>query len=219
MRLRTSLVLIARSTLTVASRCTVAVALTIVLAACAATKYYGGVDTYRGAAAPAPLPHQDRIAVTLNTSEANPLFASEVKAKIESLLRAAGYRIASIDSADFVLLNAYGIGAPQTVSTGGVVIPLRNMIVYTPTSSTAYFRWLLLAVAPVASLRAAAATGAAVEWSWVGAVTSSGSSGDLRLVIDPLLVAAFEHFPTSTGRQVEFTLSERDARIKLLRAR
>ena len=112
--------------------------------ACATTRFQGGVDAYRGTGVGVPAPSMHRIAVAVNTSEANTLFAMEVKHKLESLLRMQGYRVSSVDSADFVLLNAFGIGSPQTVSTGGVVLPLRNMIVYTPTSATTYFRWLLL---------------------------------------------------------------------------
>jgi len=37
---------------------------------------------------------------------------------------------------------------------------------------------------------------------WIGEVKSRGSSSDLRKVIDYLIVGAFEHFGTDTGKQI-----------------
>lgn len=48
---------------------------------------------------------------------------------------------------------------------------------------------------------------------WKTTVTSTGSSGDLRLVFPVLVGAAKEYFGTNTGKRVQLTLFENDKRV------
>ena len=191
-------------------------AVQIAAAGCATpTKYTVEINGYTGRGANALRP-ATRIAVVPNTYSANPLLAAEVKAKIERLLQSRGFSPSSVDSADLVLLNVFGIGTPQEIATGAVALPLGNMIAYVPTSTISYFRWLMIGVAPAAQYGVAGLEFKDVDWSWVAEVTSSGSSGDLRTVIDYMLVAAFESFGYSTGRRVQVTLPRNDPRVRVL---
>lgn len=179
---------------------------------CATTRYSVDVNGYAGSGADALRPGS-RVAVVPNRFEANPLLAAEIKAKLERLLITRGYRITSTDSADLVLLNVFGIGTPQEIATGAVAMPIGNMIAYVPTSSVLYFRWLMVAVAPASHYGVAGQSFDDVEWSWVAEVTSSGSSGDLRSVIDYMLIAAFQYFGNSTGRRIRINVPGNDNRL------
>jgi hypothetical protein len=185
---------------------------------CASTRYSIDVNGYTGSGADA-LRSGSRVAVIQNRFEANPLLAAEIKTKLERLLVARGYRITSPDSADLVLLNVFGIGTPREIATGAVAMPIGNMIAYVPTSSVLYFRWLMVAVAPANHYGVADQTFDDVDWSWVAEVTSSGSSGDLRSVIDYMLIAAFQYFGNSTGRRVRVNVSGNDDRLRELYGR
>lgn len=187
-------------------------------AACTTTRYVTVVDAYRGE--PAQIVSATaRIAVLPNTAEPNPLFAQEVKQKLEWLLCERGLRIVPPDSADLHVFNVFGIGAPQTVSTGGVVLPLRNMLAFVPTSATTYYRWLAIGVKPALRSPESTLGGASLGWAWLSTAASEGSSGDLRQVIDFMMIATLQVFPSSTGRRTQIEMSDSDRRIKRLRAR
>jgi len=185
-------------------------------AGCATTTYAVGVDGYR-ARANVNLADAN-IAVLPNELASNPLLAAEVKDKIEFLLLRQGYRVTSLDEADVILVNLFGMGSPREQS-GGVFVPLSNMVAYVPTTSVQHFRWMMLAAAPSDVISEPNLQAADVPWIWIAEVSSSGRSDDLRDVLDYMLVVAFEHFGETTGTRRVTRINDRDQRIAILRAR
>lgn len=185
-------------------------------AACAtAPKYSVMVDAY----AQRPLQDSARVAVLAATQQ-NPMLGAEVGAKIERLLSNAGYEIFSPvapgDTADLVALAVFGIGDPETVYTGTAVLPLGGIIWSVPQTRTARLRWLIVAVARPEDLEGVANVND-VPWVWYSTTFSSGSSGDLRQVIDYLLVPTFEWLGQNTGQRVSTTVRADDPRVRALR--
>ena len=48
---------------------------------------------------------------------------------------------------------------------------------------------------------------------WVGEAHSLGTSSDLREVMNPLLIAAFEQFGRNTGKALPTTIKQNDPRV------
>jgi hypothetical protein len=174
------------------------------------------VDAYRGPRA-SFLTDSFSVGVLQNTYATNPLFAVEVQRKIELLLCARGLRVTSPDSADFVIYNVFGIDDPSTQSTGGVVVPLQGMVVYRPTSVTTFTRWMGIGLAPAIAMQYPASFQDGSAWAWVSTGTSTGSSGDLRHIVDYLLVALLNSFPSGTAQRLRYDIGLDDNRILALR--
>jgi|UniRef100_A0A7V6DQ59 hypothetical protein len=158
----------------------------------------------------------------------NPLLEKEVKAKIEALLSKKGYLLVPYDRADYFVLFTYGLGSPQTMSvtapTWGVGLgfgsgycgPGVGYGVYWPgcgpfyTETRAlYDRWLRVSVVNGNYYRA---TGKSRP-VWLGEAHSTGTSSDIREVINPLLVAAFEQLGVNTGKACPAAINHNDPRI------
>lgn len=191
------------------------VCVTCLFAGCSRTRYAVGVDSYV-ALPPASLPSSALIGMG-SISGGNQLLNQEIQGKIGILLSEHGYTPVAGEDAEYIIVAVYGIGEPQTVSGGGVVVPLGNLLAYVPRSSTSYFRWLSMGVVDAQVARTYVESDGEVPWLWIGQVSSSGSSGDLRSVIDYLLVPLFETFGSSTGERVESTISGGDDRVERLR--
>lgn len=198
---------------------------------CASTRTYRvQVNGYTEEFAAAPFSPGATFFVVENQEAANPLLEKEVKAKLEQLLRKHGYLLVPYDQAQYLLRFAYGMGAPETVS---VVVPDWSIGVgfgtgywgpgagygfywpgwgwgpyYTETQAI-YNRWLRLTVVEGKPYRA---TGKSTP-VWVGEARSSGTSSDLREVLNPLLVAAFEQFGRNTRKAVPTPIKQNDPRV------
>lgn len=184
-------------------------------AGCATTQFNVLVDTY----AQEPLAPPGRVAV-LAATEANPMLGQEVQRKIENLVMQRGFApvdpSVARDSADLVVLAVFGIGEPTTQYTGTAILPLGNTLWSLPQTRTAHTRWLIVGVARPGDM-AGVEQIQDVPWVWYANTYSAGSSGDLRRVIDYLLVPTFEWFGENTGSRLEVTLREHDARVRSLR--
>jgi hypothetical protein len=145
----------------------------------------------------------DSLLVIEDQTATDPLLEKEIKAKIDNLLVQQGYRLASYDKAQYYLFFTYGLGAAQTVSVTGPIGPGRGWsefgysaywpAAYGPYATdtlTLYDRWLRLTVIEGKYYRE---TGKSRP-VWVGEVRSTGASSNLREVLNPLLIAAFEQF-------------------------
>ena len=159
----------------------------------------------------------------------NPLLEKEVKAKIEKLLTENGYLLVPYDQAEYYLSFTYGLGNPQTVSVTAPTLGIgwgfgsgywgRGVSTgiywpgwgpfYTETRAL-YDRWLRLTVTEGKYHRATSKS----RTVWVGEAHSSGPSPDLRGVLNPLLVAAFEQFGKNTGKAVPVTIKQNDPRFR-----
>jgi hypothetical protein len=85
-----------------------------------------------------------------------------------------------------------------------------------PEQYTVFTRYLSVALVkldPPTENPDAALTGPTV---WQCDAVSPGDSGDLRWVVNYLLVAVFDEFGADTGRQVRVTLGAQDERVRRL---
>jgi hypothetical protein len=202
------------------------------LTGCAAS-YQVLVNGYVDAKAPAPLAPGGTFFVIGNKDATNPLLEKEVKEKSGRLLEKMGYRLTSSEKAEYYLLCAYGIGGgrptvtmPETTfgfGIGGGVGPgyygRRNYVfggpffgVYYPAavSERVYDRWLMLSAIDAKHYREKGE----FRTLWVGEARSTGTSSDLREMINYLLVAAFDQFGKDTKKAVGVELGRQDPRIK-----
>jgi hypothetical protein len=201
----------------------------ILLSGCAAT-YQVRVNGYTDPAAPAPIPAGATFFVIENREAKNPLLEKEIKAKINFLLERHGYVLAPYEKADYYLLFTYGIGPAAAVSVAlpdyawslslgyGYYHPRSyfffwpGFVYYPAYAEPLYDRWLLLNVVEGRYYRE---TGQ-FRTLWVGESRSTGTSQDLREVINSLLLAAFAQFGKNTGKAVTVDVKSTDPRLRQL---
>jgi hypothetical protein len=202
--------------------------LSVATLGCASARTYQvQVNGYTESAA-APLAPGASLFVLEDQKAQNPLLEKEVKAKIEKLLTKQGYRLVPYDRADYYVLFTYGLGNPQTVSVAGPTMgiglgfgtgycgPGVGYGFYWPGSGpyytearALYDRWLRLNVVEGTYYRE---TGKSRP-VWVGEAHSTGASSDLREVLNPLLIGAFEQFGRNTGKALSTTIKQKDPRV------
>jgi hypothetical protein len=200
----------------------------VLLSGCTSVRTYQvQVNGYTESAAPSPTPGAS-VFVLEDQKAPNPLLEKEVKAKIDKLLQKHGYFLAPYDRADYFLSFAYGLGTPQTVSvttpswgigwgfgpgycgrgiSTGIYWPGCGPL-YTETQAL-YDRWLRLTVVEAKYYRD---TGKSRP-VWVGETRSTGTSSDLREVLNPMLIAAFEQFGRNTGKALPASIRQNDPRV------
>jgi hypothetical protein len=157
-----------------------------------------------------------------------PFWKKRSRPKLDKLLEKHGYLLAPYEQAEYCLLFTYGLGTPQAVSVAGpdwrIGVgfgtgywgPGAAYGVYWPgwgpyyTETTViYDRWLRLTVVEGQPYRA---TGKATP-VWVGEARSRGTSSDLREILNPLLLAAFEQFGKNTRKAVPTRIKQNDPRF------
>ena len=156
-------------------------------------------------------------------------------------------RAATFEDADVAIFLAYAIGDPQTyqytysiptwgqtgvsssrtsgtVSSYGNVGTYSGTTTYTPTygvtgsnthvgTNTAYTRFLFLDAYDVPTY----AKEKRMAQVWKTSVVSTGSSGDLRLVVPYMVAAMKPHLGTNTGQKVEVEVPANDPAVQVLR--
>ena len=194
--------------------------------------YRVGLNGYSASGVDLQLPHTSSISVVADTNAPNPLLEKEIASKIQKLLNEKGYAQAPIDRANFYLFFEYGIdsgrtktgampmyhpGGTATVNTfhsyGGSsysTIQTPGYTTYVPYSRTVYTRWLNLLLYDKRVMEYK------VEPVWIGTITSSGRSSDLREMINYMLVCAFDHFGENTKKRIIRQVSADDKRAKAL---
>ena len=195
---------------------------------CAATKTYQvQVNGYTDPGAPFFAPGA-AVCVLEDQKAQNLLLEKEVKAKIEKLLEKNHYSPAPYDQAQYYVSFAYGMGTPQTVSVGGPTWsvgvgfgtgwwgPSAAYGVYWPgwgpyytEPRPLYDRWLRLTVVEGKTYRESGKS----QPLWVGEARSTGSSSDLREIMNFLLIAVFEQFGKNTGKAIPTQIKHKDPRI------
>jgi hypothetical protein len=156
-----------------------------------------------------------------NQEAKNPLLEKEIKEKLNKLLLTHGYPTTTFEKADYFLFFAYGMGEPRSVITtapdyygsigwgggygwggwggwGGPAVSIGIPWGGSADSATLFDRWLLIKVVEGAAYRNQKVS----RPVWVGEARSVGSSSDLRLVLNYLLVADFREFGKNTGQAV-----------------
>ena len=195
---------------------------------CAAARTYQvQVNGYTEAAAPLLAPGASFLVIEDQKAQ-NPLLEKEVKAKIDKLLEKHNFFLKPYDQAQYFMLFTYGMGAPQAVSVTGPTwgigvgfgtgwggpgvgygVSWPGYGPYYAETRPLYDRWLRLTVVEAQPYRD---TGASRP-VWVGEARSTGSSSDLREVLNYLLVAAFEHFGKNTGKALPAAIKQNDPRL------
>jgi hypothetical protein len=169
--------------------------------------------------------------VVENQEAKNPLLEKEIKEKIIKLLLTRGYPTTTFEKADYYLFFAYGMGEPRSVTVatpdyfgsfgwgwgggygwGGpgvsVGIPWGGSL----DSATLFDRWLLIKVVEGSAYR----TQKTSPPVWVGEARSVGTSSDLRLVLNYMLVADFKEFGKNTGKAVTVTIEADNPEVNSL---
>lgn len=175
----------------------------------------------------------------LSLQEDNQMFSKEVTQKIGRILESRGYFVTeNVRKADYALLFNFGITSTQTTinvpkyipgqsqttqgsvygSSGGYgsyqqTTQTSGTTVYVPENYIFFTRALAIDVYDAKLYR----KNKKIEELWKANAISSGESGDLRYIIDYLLVTAFAHFGGDTGKYVEKELSVDDREVRKLR--
>ncbi len=216
----------------------------LLVAGCAALgpQFHVSVDALRDAQAP-----EKRTYVLypgLKDVDANDLQFREFAVYVHRALQTKGFVPAQDGGpADVVIFVSYGIGDPQTTyysypifgkvgggtstfsastygsggyahTTGTVTASPRFGVVGTGVGArTEFFRW---AVVEAVDVDAFVKTQQVVQL-WRTTMTSSGSSGDLRLVFPIMVAAAQPYIATNTGQQVRRILNEASPEVVAVR--
>ncbi|MDI6852264.1 MAG: DUF4136 domain-containing protein [Deltaproteobacteria bacterium] len=198
---------------------------------CAAATYQVKVNGYSDPATPARFEPGATFFVMDNKESKNPLLDNEIKAKINTLLERRGFSIAPFEKARYYLFFSYGLGSSQgarvampdySIGFGlgyGYYSPHYDFLfwpgyAYYPGyyAEPLYDRWLLINVVEGQHYRD---TGK-FRTVWVGETRSTGTSSDIREVINPLLLAAFTQFGQDTGKAVTVDVRKDDPRMRQL---
>jgi hypothetical protein len=199
------------------------------LAGCASTHQINVNGYTDPSGAPAAIIPGRAFAVVENKDAQNPLLEKEIREKIDKLLISHGYQIAPLDRADYYLFFGYGIGQDRNVSValpdfypgGGFGFGIgsggyRSSYIFAapfmgfyPFPETVYDRWLLLNVVDARYYR----ENGEFRTVWVGEARSSGTSSDLRVLINYLLLADFKEFGLNTGKAVTVDIKDYDAQV------
>jgi hypothetical protein len=196
------------------------------------------VNAYRSADLPFPSAEAKSsatVAVVVGSEPEEPLLEAEVGRKVESLVRAAGFQIGEVESADYLLtawvsLNEgvtetmWDIRADQArygstlVYSGGgywsgVSLTVPANVYETPYEYAYYSRFLGLTLYDRARWAAAddVAKGRAAVWTCTA--TSVGSSSDIRTLVNYLLAGAFDRFGVDTYREITFKFKKDDPQV------
>jgi hypothetical protein len=198
----------------------------LLLSGCAAA-YSIQMTGYTDPATPAPFAPGDAFFVIDNQEAKNPLLDREIKAKINALLAKQGYVVAPFEQADYYLFFTYGIGPSATARVAmpdyawgfslgyGYYHPRSygffwpGFAAYPGYREPLYDRWLLLNVVEGRHYRESGQ----FRTVWVGETRSTGTSADIREVINSLLVGAFARFGHDTRKAVIVDLDRRDPRL------
>jgi hypothetical protein len=193
--------------------------LSIATLGCASAKTYQvQVIGYTDSAAPPLAPGASLFVMEAPQAQNHPQ-EKEIKGRIDNLLMKHGYLLAPYDEAQFYLFFTYGLGSPQTVTIAGPIGPGCGWSefgynAYLPAAYGPYAteiltlndRWLRLTVVAGKYYRE---TGKS-RTVWVGEARSIGLSSDLRQIISPLLMAAFEQFGKNTGKALQTRIKQNE---------
>ena len=199
------------------------------------TKYHVHVNGFLDVTRTQAIAPVVRVFMVEEEENSNPLFQHEVKEKIHRLLLSRGYTIGQSESAGYQLLFRYGVDSGQTIEgTRLVHEPGRIMTIHrsnhrggrsystvhipgatysVPYSETIFGHWLTLYLYDAPKTEKALVPSKPL---WIGEIISNTSSSDLREMINPMLVAAFDHFGANTHKRIKEIIVETDPRVKQL---
>ena len=152
----------------------------------------------------------------------NPIFDQQIKNKIEALLEWYNYvPVSDINKSDYVITFRAGISSheyhyyePFYHTYLGFHTGFRSgysfgYSTYIPYYDTYYDRWLSMRV----SQNSGESGSNNEKVVWVGDAVISTSGGDLRRVINYLLVGSFDYFGVDTRKQKSVVITKNDPKI------
>ena len=165
----------------------------------------------------------------------NPLFQTEIRRKIETVLGAYGHEVCPAESADYELRFRYGTDGARTIERDylhhepGHTIRVRThdsegrssySRYYVPgttywrtRSETVFSFWLVLSLYDLKQSKPAEQTKRPI---WMGEMTVHSGSSDWRSMVDPMLIAGFEYFGQDTGERVTEVITPSDPLMERL---
>ena len=190
------------------------------------------VNGYTDPGTPGLIKPGGSFCVIENQDVKNPLLEKEITAKITKLLERRGHAVTTFEKADYYLMFAYGMGEPRSVNVttpdyyggfgwgwgggyggwGGPAVSIGIPWGGSADSATLYDRRLLIKVVEGPAYR----TQKTSPPVWVGEAHSVGTSSDLRLVLNYLLVADFKEFGKNTGQAVTMTIDAENPEVASL---
>ena len=191
---------------------------------CGPTLYSVNVNGYTDPAAPAQLVPGGSFFVIENQQAQNPLLEKEIAGKINKLLTNKGFSLTAYDKAQYYLFFSYGIGQERAASVvmpdyytsygfglgggsgwrGSPFVFAAPFFSFYPGPESRYNRWLLINVVDGKYYREKGQ----FQTVWVGEARSTGTSQDIRLAIDYLLLADFQQFGRNTGKVMGVEINE-----------
>ncbi len=200
------------------------------LCGCGPTLYNVNVNGYTDPATPGVIGPGNSFFVIENQKAQNPLLEKEIKEKINRLLTKQGYPVVAYEQAQYYLFFSYGVGGERAASVvmpdyytsygfglgggsgwhGSPFVFAAPFFTFYPGPESLYDRWLLINVADGKYYRE---TGQ-FRTVWVGEARSTGTSQDIRVVVDYLLLADFQQFGRNTGKAVTVEVSESAPRLQ-----
>jgi hypothetical protein len=195
---------------------------------CAATPRFDlQVDGYFDDAKAASLETGSTFCVLLEEESINPLLDEKIAQRISEQLEREGFKIGSLDEADWCLSFAYEMGHGERIYsryephvTGGVTYRSGRYHgwgygvgagygSYVTYAESLYLTQMTVQVFDAASFRDAEAQ----EMLWVGIVFSKSRWSDIRSTMACMLTGLFDHFLEDTKNAVEKRLYIDDPRI------
>jgi hypothetical protein len=200
------------------------------LSGCGPTLYHVNVNGYTDPAAPTQLAPGGSFFVIENQKAQNPLLEKEIAGKINQLLTGKGYELVPYDRAQYYLFFSYGAGderaanvvMPDSYTSYGLSLgggtgwrgsPFvfgAPFFSFYPGPERRYDRWLLLNVVDAKYYREKGQ----FQTVWVGEARSTGTSQDIRLTINYLLLADFQQFGQNTGKALGVEINENAPKVQ-----
>ena len=204
----------------------------LVACGCGPATYNIKVNGYTDPAAPQQISPGGTFCVIENKEAKNPLLEKEVRDKIGKLLEKQGYALAAYERADYYLFFSFGLGGESSATVvmpdyyssvgfgvgggswgrGGsyfLAAPFFSYYPFPAETAPLYSRWLLLNVVDAKYYR----DKGQFRTIWVGEARSTGTSSDLRTVLNYLLLADFKEFGQNTGQAVNVEIGQREAQV------
>jgi hypothetical protein len=154
------------------------------------------------------IPNNARILILVDPNAENTVFESDIRTKIETLLKDRGYQVVdSLAAADYRLDFKYGVKSREETyyDFSGTRIGEHGSYVgprlYVPHEEIIWDLWLGLKLYRKDTI------------VWSGEAVTSRRYFDRMKAVDYLLVAAFEYFGQDTGGHKTLTIEAKDPRI------
>jgi len=148
-----------------------------------------------------PIAGNAALFVTIDPNAPNPIFARQIKANTETLLRGYGYTVADApETADYRIRFQVGMKS-ETVM--GYTPAYRPYFGATGGYPDALFRLF----------QAGAGDSEAESVVWVGEAVTSTERAELRETVGYLLIGCIEYLGVDTGQKVSITIRKDDPRL------